>query len=324
MIPGGSSGGTGASIAARIAPAGLGTDTGGSVRIPAALCGTCGLRPSSGRYSGEGIVPISTTNDTAGPLARDVTDLALLDGIITGDDAPLQLIELSSLRLGVPAEHFWSDIDPQTAAVMASLLEVLRSAGVTLVERNISGFEKARAAMGRGVTRQEARRALPRYLEESGSGIDIQTLIEEVGSPDVREFIGRMFAGADMTAADVRAYREVHRPRYQAVYASYFADNRLDAILFPATPLPARPIGQDAEVELNGRQVPTFRTFARNSGPAPSAGIPGLVIPAGLTENGLPVGAELDGPIMSDRRLLAIGAAMQELLPTLPPPSYPA
>ena len=324
LIPGGSSGGTGASIAARIAPAGLGTDTGGSVRIPASLCGICGLRPSSGRYSGTGIVPISTTNDTAGPLARDVADLALLDGVITGDNAPLASIDLTDLRLGIPVEHFWRDIDPQTAAVMEAFLDTLRSAGITLIEERIAGFEAARAAMGRGVTRQEVRIALPHYLDVSGSGIDIQTLIDEIGSPDVREFIGQMFAGQESSAADLQAFREVHRPRYQAVYANYFADNRLDAALFPATPLPARPIGQDAEVELNGRQVPTFRTFARNSGPAPAAGIPGLVIPAGLSATGLPIGAELDGPVMSDRRLLAIGAAIQAMLPALPPPSLQA
>jgi mandelamide amidase len=323
-IPGGSSGGTGASIAARIAPAGLGTDTGGSVRIPAALCGTYGLRPSTGRYPGEGIVPISSTLDTAGPLARDIADLALLDGIIAGDSAPLEKPDLSSLRFGIPGEHFWADIDAQTASIMNAFLDSLRSAGVTLVEKNISGFQEARNSMGRGNTQRETRRELSRYLEESGSGVNISTLINEIGSPDVKTFIDRIFAGPEVSLAEYSEYMEVDRPRYQAVYASYFSDNRLDAILFPATPLPARPIGHDAEVELNGRQVPTFRTVARKTGPAAGAGIPGLVVPAGLTAQGLPVGAELDGPVMTDRRLLAIGAAIQDLLPGLPPPGAAA
>lgn len=320
MIPGGSSGGTGASIAARIAPAGLGTDTGGSIRIPASLCGTFGLRPSSGRYPGEGIVPISSTNDTAGPLARDIADLALLDGIITGDDGPLQKIWLSELRLGVPREHFWEDIDPGTSAVMEELLVTLRQAGVTLVEESIAGFQATRNAMGRDFTRLEARRGLVRYLEESGSGIDIQTLIDEAGSPDVKIFVEEIFSGPEVSPADYKKFLEIDRPRFQSAYASYFSTNRLDAVIFPATPLPARPIGQDDEIELNGQKMPTFRTFARNTGPASGAGIPGLVVPAGLTGSGLPVGAELDGPVMADRRLLAIGAAIATLLPALPPP----
>ena len=90
-IPGGSSGGTGAAVAARMAPAGLGSDTGGSVRIPASLCGICGLRPSSGRYPSSGIAPLSSTLDTAGPMARSIEDVALLDATITRESAVTNL-----------------------------------------------------------------------------------------------------------------------------------------------------------------------------------------------------------------------------------------
>ena len=319
MIPGGSSGGTGAAIGARIAPAGLGSDTGGSVRIPAALCGATGLRPSSGRYPGAGIVPISSTNDTPGPLARDVADLALLDGVIMGDDAPLPTIPLSDLRLAVHREHFWEDLDPQTAEVMTKALNALTDAGVVLVEAGIPGFQELRNAMG-FAARQEVRTELVRYLDQSGSGIDIETLIGQIGSPDVRAFVDEIFDGPAISETEYRAFLEVHRPRYQAAYAEYFSANWVDAMIFPATPLPARPIGHDDTVELNGRQAPTFQSFARNTGPASGAGIPGLVIPAGLTEDGLPVGLEIDGPVLSDRRLLGIGLAIETLLPGLPPP----
>ena len=319
MIPGGSSGGTGAAIGARIAPAGLGSDTGGSVRIPAALCGVAGLRPSSGRYPGAGIVPISSTNDTPGPMARDVTDLALLDGVITGDNAPLPPVPLSGLRFGVHREHFWEDLDPQTADIMARVLTTLTDAGVELVEESIPGFRRLRAAMG-FAARQEARTELVRYLDESGSGIAVETLIDQIGSPDVRAFVAEIFDGPSISEAEYRDVMEVYRPRYQAAYAGYFSANRLDAMIFPATPLPARPIGRDDTVELNGRQVPTFQTFARNTAPASGAGTPGLVIPAGLSQGGLPVGLEIDGPVMSDRRLLAIGLAIEGVLPGLPAP----
>ena len=122
-IPGGSSGGTAAAIAARIVPAGLGTDTGGSTRVPAALCGIVGLRPSVGnggaqrRYTDtNAVVPISHTRDTVGPMARTVADVALLDAVITG--SPLATaVPLRGLRIGVPAS-FWAGMDSQLAAVV--------------------------------------------------------------------------------------------------------------------------------------------------------------------------------------------------------------
>ncbi len=322
MIPGGSSGGTAAAIGARIAAAGLGTDTGGSVRIPASLCGIAGLRPSSGRYPGAGIVPISSTNDTPGPMARDVADLALLDGVITGDDTVLPPVRLSDLRLGVPREHFWEDLDSQTLEVMNRALGTLVDAGVELVEADIPGFRELRTAMGTAA-RREVPAELVRYLEEGGSGVGVESLIEQIGSPDVRAFVADIFDGPGIDGAEYREAMEVHRPRYQNAYADYFSGNRVDAMVFPATPLPARPIGQDDFVELNGRRAPTFPTFARNTSPGSGAGVPGLVIPAGLTPQGLPVGLEMDGPVMSDRRLLAIGLVIEQVLPGLPPPAAP-
>ena len=112
-----------------------------------------------------------------------------------------------------------------------------------------------------------------------------------------------------------------HRPALQAAYQRYFANHRLDAAVFPTTPLPARPIGDDETVELTGERVPTFPTYIRNTDPASNAGLPGLNVPAGLTGTGLPVGLEFDGPAGSDRRLLAIGAAFAQLAGPLPPPA---
>ena len=120
------------------------------------------------------------------------------------------------------------------------------------------------------------------------------------------------------------AYRSVMddlRPKLQTRYAEVFAAHRLDALVFPTTPLPAQPIsGSDLEVELQGTKVPTFQTFIRNPDPGPNAGLPGLSIPVGLTSDGLPVGLELDGPAFSDRHLLALGLAVEALLPPTPAP----
>jgi len=113
---------------------------------------------------------------------------------------------------------------------------------------------------------------------------------------------------------------KVHRPMLQKAYAGYFARHKVAAIAFPTTPLAAAPIGDDQETELEGKKVPTFPTFIRNTDPGSNAGIPGLSVPAGLTRAGLPVGLELDGPVGSDRKLLAIGLALEKLLGPLPAP----
>ena len=112
-IPGASSGGTGVAVAARIAPGGIGTDTGGSVRIPAALCGIVGLRPTTGRWSQAGVVPISHTRDTPGPMTRSVADCALLDGVVTGGPVEAAPVPLKGVRIGVPRKHFWENLDPE-------------------------------------------------------------------------------------------------------------------------------------------------------------------------------------------------------------------
>ena len=137
LISGGSSGGNAASLAARMCAAGIGTDTGGSVRIPSALCGTVGLRATVGRYPAQGIVPLAHTRDTAGPMARSVADLVLLDSVITGENAPLSPAALKGVRLGVPRSYFYKDMDSTLAPVIENALATLRKSGCVLVEAEI-------------------------------------------------------------------------------------------------------------------------------------------------------------------------------------------
>jgi mandelamide amidase len=147
-IPGGSSGGTAALVAARLAPAGLGTDTGGSVRVPASLSGVVGFRPTTLRWPQDGIVPISHSRDTAAPIARCVADCALLDGIVTGGPTSLAPINLEGLRLGVPRGHFWDDLDAEVEAILADALARLAAAGVVLVEGDMVDVAALDAAAG--------------------------------------------------------------------------------------------------------------------------------------------------------------------------------
>ncbi|HEX7006287.1 MAG TPA: indoleacetamide hydrolase [Alphaproteobacteria bacterium] len=319
-IPGASSGGTGVAIAARLAPAGIGTDTGGSVRIPAALCGIAGLRPTAGRYPQQGIVPISHTRDTAGPMARTVADLALLDGVIAGGPLEVSPVPLKGLRLGVPRGYYYENLDTTLAPVAEEALRRLKDAGVTLVEADIPNLQELDEAASFPVALYETVVDLEKYLRDHDIDLDFAGLVAQVGSPDVKGILSSLLGDGAVSEPVYRAAIEKHRPALQAAYADYFKSNGVAAMIFPTTPLPAAPMGEDETTKLNGQDVPTFFTFIRNTDPASNAGTPGLSLPVGLTKDGLPVGMELDGPVGSDRDLLAIGAALEAVFPPMPAP----
>jgi len=229
-IPGGSSGGTAAAIAARMAPLGVAEDTNGSIRVPAALCGIMGLRPTTGRYPTHGCVPLSAVFDQVGPHARMVADLALFDSVAAGDWRPLQPQPLREVRLGVVRDYWYRDLDPEVERITSAALGLSR------------------------------------------------------------------------------------------LYRDYFSRTGVAAIVFPTTVVPALPIGAEGEVRIGSRRVSLFTALARNITPASTTGLPGLVLPAGLTSSGLPVSIELDAAAGSDRALLALGMSVAEVLGSLPPP----
>ncbi len=319
-IPGASSGGTGVAVAARMAPAGIGSDTGGSVRIPAALCGIFGLRPTLLRWPQEGIVPISHTRDTAGPMARSMNDLVLLDGVITGSATTEAPAALKGLRLGVARGLFWENLHPDTAKIAEDTLKLLAKAGVVLIDADIPDVAALDQAAGFPIALYETIVDLDKYLAGHKTGLDFKKVVAKVASPDVKGILSSLLGEM---AVPEPAYREaltVQRPKLQRAYADYFKRERVEAVIFPTTPLPAAKIGEDETTMLNGAAVPTFATFIRNTSPGSVAGIPGLSVPAGLTPSGLPVGMELDAPDGTDRRLLAIGRSLEPILPKLAPP----
>jgi Asp-tRNA(Asn)/Glu-tRNA(Gln) amidotransferase A subunit family amidase len=321
-IAGGSSGGTGNAIAARMAPAGLGSDTGGSVRIPAALNGITGLRPTLGRYSQEGITPIAHTRDTAGPMAREVADLVLLDTIVTGARDKVAPAPLSGLRVGVPRAVFWNNLDAETERLATAALDRLRGAGVLVVDVDMPGLAELNGKVSFPVALYEANVDLSRYLKRYRIPLDIKGLAERIASPDVKGLFASAILPGAKEAIPEKVYRDAlaARPTLQRLYAETFKAHGIAALVFPTTPLPAAPIGDDQTTKLNGADVPTFPTFIQNTDPGSNAGIPGLTVPIGRTEAGLPVGLELDGPAGSDRRLLGIGLALEALFGRLPAP----
>ena len=320
-VPGGSSGGSGAAVGARIVPASIGSDTGGSVRIPAAFCGVMGFRPTLLRWPQAGIVPISATRDTAGPLARQAADLAAIDAVVTGEGGPLAAKPLAGLRIGVPRTYFWDDLEHETARICEAALETLRHAGVVLIEADLPNVAALDEAVSFTVALYEVKRDLDRYLEGEGLSKRFAEIVAETASPDVKGILGALLDPA--TAVPEQAYLEAirtHRPKLIEHYRSYFAAHEVDAMVFPTSPLPPPLIGEDETVMLNGRAVPTFMTVVRNTDPGSNAGIPGISVPVGLTSGGLPVGLGFDAPAGRDRDLLALALAVERVFPAPPVP----
>ncbi len=319
LIPGGSSGGTAVAIGAGILPAGLGSDTGGSTRLPAAFCGICGFRPTGGRYPAAGIIPISATRDTPGPMARAVEDLQLLDRVMAGDPSPVERVSLADVRLGVPRAYYYENLEPGVAGVVEAVLDLLAASCKSLVEVDLDGMADLNGKVSFPVVLYEVKRDMIQYLADFAPGIAIEDVLAQIASPDVKEAYKAVVSGAVSKAVYEEALH-AYRPQLQALFSACFADNRLDALVIPATPLTAPPIGRDSTVDLNGSQQPTMATIIRNTDPSSNAGIPSLCVATGLAPNGMPAGICLEGPVGTDRRLLAIGKALQDEIGFLPRP----
>lgn len=334
-IPGGSSGGTAVAIAARFAPAGLGTDTGGSTRVPASFCGVAGFRPSVGNGAGNGrrypdtatdAVPISTTRDTLGPMARTVADLALLDAVITGGSVPTAK-SLKGLKIGIPSS-FWTGLDDSVKVVADACKDKLAAAGVVFVDADLVGVMAKNDEVSFQIALHEPVSAIPAYLTANNSPVHtVQQVNDQLASPDVIGAFGAILGDVFGAAyADVMA---IKRPALQNLYANYFASQGVECVMFPTTILAAPKIdavkGSDKlsyivdKVEQKDKD--TFGTCIRNTDPCTNAGIPSVSIPAGLTSAGLPVGMQIDGPLGTDLNLLAIGMGIETVWGALPAPT---
>jgi indoleacetamide hydrolase len=322
-IPGGSSGGTAAAIAARLAPLGVAEDTEGSIRVPAAFCGIAGFRPSTGRYSTRACIPISPLFDQVGPHARSVGDLALFDSVVANDWAPLHAAPLQGVRLGIVRDYWYTDLDPEVARITDLALARLRAAGAVIVEGILPGLAALIAATTDQVQNHDVRFALADYLKEYGTGLTLEQLVAQASS-DIREtFQSYVLPGGAhvVSEADYAAARDQHLPALRRLYQHYFAQTQVAAIVFPATMVPPPLIGAETTVPTtDGRSLPFDVAVARNIAPGSTAGLPGLVLPAGMTRDGLPVALEFDGPVAGDRALLALGVSLESALGPISPP----
>jgi mandelamide amidase len=321
-IPGGSSGGTAAAIAARLAPLGIAEDTEGSIRVPAALCGIAGFRPTTGRYPTTGCVPISPLFDQVGPHARSVRDLALFDSVVARESAPLPVVDLRGLRLGVVRDYWFANLDADVERITARALGRLADAGVVIVESALPGLQALIDQSTQQIQNHDVRVALARYLGDYSAGVSFEELIAQASSDiraTFRDYV--LPGGANFVSDDAYGLaRDRALPALHGLFGDYFARHGVAALVFPATMVPAPRIGDEDLLSVNGRPLSFTTAISRNIDPGSTSGLPGLVLPAGLSAGGLPVSLEFDAPAGSDRQLLALGASLERVLGRLPPP----
>lgn len=332
LIAGGSSGGTAAAVAAGVTPVGLGGDTSGSVRLPAAMCGVVGHRPSAGRYPGDGIVPLSHSRDTAGIIARSVAGVRLVDAVLAGcpttgpgasaDAAdptdPTDPADAARLALGLPVQY-WHDLHPCVEAVCRRTASLLADRGVRFVDVDLRTLTADSDELAVYLILHEFPRDLAAYLARESDGLTIERVFASIASPDVRD----LAQACQGSLLDPAFYEEclVRRAQLQAVYAAALAAAGVTALLFPTAALPACPLGDDETTLLCGNAVPTLSTYVRHVNLAGTIGHPAISLPAGRTDDGRPVGIELDGLRGQDAALLETAQTVEAVLRTTRPPT---
>jgi aspartyl-tRNA(Asn)/glutamyl-tRNA(Gln) amidotransferase subunit A len=307
-IPGGSSGGSGASLAAGMCVGSIGSDTGGSIRLPAAFCGVAGLRPSIGRISCRGSVPVSAWFDTLGPMARRVSDVARIFAVIAGHDpedpisrdvpVPNVLAELdqpvAGLRLGVQRRWFFEDLDPATMHAMDAAIDRFADLGVEIVDIDLGDVERSHELLAFKVLLADAYNVHKERLE---------TRPEDYG----RDVYTRAMLGKDVTGAEYAAalrWNEGFQQRLRAVFQD------VDAILSPTIPFgaPKAQTGQEGEAWFQ-----TIREITRFTYCWSFAGVPALSVPCGFDANGMPLAMQIAAPWFDETTALRLGHAYQSV-----------
>jgi aspartyl-tRNA(Asn)/glutamyl-tRNA(Gln) amidotransferase subunit A len=310
-IPGGSSSGSGVAVAAGLAAGALGTDTGGSVRIPAALCGIVGLKPTYGRVSRAGVIPLAWSLDHVGPMTRTVTDAALMLQVLAGRDPadPSSVAvpvpdyrramqgEVRGLRLGLPKDLFFERLNPEVRAAVLAAARSLEGLGAVVEEVPLAKIHHAGPASF-AIIASEATAYHEPYLRARAA---------EYGE-DVR---ARLTTGQFVLAHQylkAQRARQVIRAEVDAVLT------RVDALLTPTTPVPA-PGLEEREVTVDGLTEDARWWLIRCTRPINVTGHPALSVPCGVTAAGLPIGLQLVGRFFDEATLLRIGHAFEAVSP---------
>src|SRR6267154_1842481 len=299
-IPGGSSGGSAAAVAAGLCYGSIGTDTGGSIRIPASLCGIAGLKPTWGRISCEGIIPLSPALDCAGPLARTVGDAALLTGTLyrhVGRESNMAKLSTRGAKaknfcLGIPRHLFFDALSPAVGKAFDAALGDLARGAVTAKDISIPLLDETEDA-GNHIAWTEA--AL--YHQQQGY---FPARSAEYGD-DVRS---RLEMGCKVPAVDYLRALEIQKQFFQQLHLA-LAQAEVDAIVFPSTAIEAPLLTQET-IRIGAHVYPARALLLRNNRPANLAGVPAVSVPCGFTRSGLPIGLQIMAGVSSEPVLLRI------------------
>jgi aspartyl-tRNA(Asn)/glutamyl-tRNA(Gln) amidotransferase subunit A len=306
-VPGGSSGGSGAAVAAGMVFAAMGTDTGGSVRIPASFCGTVGLKPTFGRVSRYGVLPLDFSLDHMGPLTRSVRDAAVVLEAIAGFDArddtssrrpvesyvPGDGCSIQGLRIGVPRNFYCERVEPDVAAAVAAALDRAAALGARLVPLRIPDIA-AINAVGRVILLAEASALMEPHLDRRDRfGADVLALFDQ----------GRLLPATDYVNA--QRLRRLAQREFRKLWTE------VDCLLIPTTPNTAPAIGQ-ATLAIDGEMEDVRLASTRFVRGINVLGLPALSLPCGLDARGLPIGLQIVGPEFAEATVLRAGAALED------------
>lgn len=301
-IAGGSSGGSAAAVTSGMAFAAIGTDTAGSIREPAALCGCVGLKPTYGRVSSRGVIPLSASLDHVGPIARSVSDAAIVLQAIAGYDSrditsadaavadyvSAMKEDAKSLRVGVPRPYFFEDLDPEVASATEHALRGIETlvAQVKEVQLEVPTDRTLQAAESYAYHAENVARKSELYLPET---------------------LRRIRSGEKVTASEyIERRRELEEARRQI--GRVFAE--VDLLVTPTTPIPAPSI---AELKGNPDALrPAELKLLRNTRPFNVWGLPAISIPCGFTQGGLPIGLQIAGPQWREDLVLRLAHAYEQ------------
>jgi aspartyl-tRNA(Asn)/glutamyl-tRNA(Gln) amidotransferase subunit A len=310
-IPGGSSGGSGAALAAGLALLATGSDTGGSIRVPASYCGVVGLKPTFGLVSKHGVLPLGFSLDTAGPLALTVRDAAAALNVMAGHDPldpssaarpvedymPDRGEDLRGVRIGLPSNFFFERLDQQVDNAVHFMAYTAQDLGATLKEVRVPDGEQLNA-IAQVTLLAEAASVHEPYLRKrrSAYGDDVRALLD----------MGQLIPATDYLQA------QRLRRRMVGVFQSLF--RQVDCLFVPCTPMTAPLIGQN-NVTLAGQEEDVRLATTRLVRGVNALGFPALAMPAGLSAGRLPLGLQIIGPAWSEALLLRVGAALEDRVP---------
>lgn len=317
-ISGGSSSGAGASVAARIVPAAMGGDSVGSIRVPASLCGVVGFKPTTGRWPRNAVAPISHTLDATGVLARSVDDCALIDLIVTKEEAtgPVNSFDLKGVKFAYAPRHYLDLVEPEIEARFRDVVRRLREAGAEVVEVDLGDdFSSLTETATWNIFFHETMEEISGFLRRHDVPISFDEIYNGL-KPDLKEVWGQVVLPNGPGAITQETYEvalSIHRQEIQRRFKEAFALSKAEAFIFPTTPCTAPSIEHQWTFSIRDQEV-SYLILSKHTVPASGAGLPGISIPMGASVSGLPIGLEIDSAHGQDMRLLELARCVESAI----------